>query len=239
MNTIVLKPFFHKEREYVGLYFDKNIALNRLLQKLAGTKWSQANRCWYIPLNQNSYNNVCIALHGQATLDIGMLKEYLEKRKKITDTAPTACEKTIVKPVPISQPVWKLSRENLEALEKYVQQLKLKGYSSSTLKTYKNEFIQLLRVLNKKPVEKLTTDELRRYFIYCHEKLQLTENSLHSRMNAIKFYFEQVQKREKIFWEIPRPKKPLLLPKLLNETELARLFNALTNKKHKAILFTA
>ena len=82
MNTIVLKPFFHKEREYVGLYFDKNIALNRLLQKLAGTKWSQANRCWYIPLNQNSYNNVCIALHGQATLDIGMLKEYLEKRKK-------------------------------------------------------------------------------------------------------------------------------------------------------------
>jgi integrase/recombinase XerD len=29
------------------------------------------------------------------------------------------------------------------------------------------------------------------------------------------------------------------LPKLLNESELARLFNAVTNKKHKAILFTA
>ena len=35
-----------------------------------------------------------------------------------------------------------------------------------------------------------------------------------------------------------RPKKPLLLPKLLNENELAKLFNALSNKKHKAILFT-
>ncbi len=32
---------------------------------------------------------------------------------------------------------------------------------------------------------------------------------------------------------------PLQLPKLLNENELARLFNAITNKKHKAILFTA
>ena len=31
----------------------------------------------------------------------------------------------------------------------------------------------------------------------------------------------------------------MLLPKLLNETEIARLFNALDNKKHKAILFTA
>ncbi|MBK9959064.1 MAG: tyrosine-type recombinase/integrase [Chitinophagaceae bacterium] len=29
------------------------------------------------------------------------------------------------------------------------------------------------------------------------------------------------------------------LPRLLNETEIARLFNALSNKKHKAMLFTA
>ena len=42
-----------------------------------------------------------------------------------------------------------------------------------------------------------------------------------------------------MFFEIPRPKKPLQLPKLLNEDELYKLFNALTNKKHKAMLFTA
>lgn len=55
----------------------------------------------------------------------------------------------------------------------------------------------------------------------------------------MKFFFEQVLLREKFFWNIPRPKKPLLLPKLLNETEIRKLFNALTNKKHKAMLFTA
>ena len=63
--------------------------------------------------------------------------------------------------------------------------------------------------------------------------------TLHSRINALKFYFEQVLKREKFFWNIPRPQKPLQLPKLLNETELTRLFNSLRNKKHKAMLFTA
>jgi site-specific recombinase XerD len=46
-------------------------------------------------------------------------------------------------------------------------------------------------------------------------------------------------KKEKFFFEIPRPKKPILLPKLLNETEITKLFNALPNKKHKAMLFTA
>ncbi|MBT9483041.1 tyrosine-type recombinase/integrase [Sediminibacterium sp.] len=75
--------------------------------------------------------------------------------------------------------------------------------------------------------------------VFCFEKLKLSENTLHSRINALKFYYEQVLRRDRFFWEIPRPKKPLQLPKLLNEEELRRLFNALTNKKHKAMLFTA
>lgn len=55
----------------------------------------------------------------------------------------------------------------------------------------------------------------------------------------MKFYYEQVLHIEKFFWEIPRPKKPQQLPKLLNEEEIRKLFNALKNKKHKAMLFTA
>jgi len=55
----------------------------------------------------------------------------------------------------------------------------------------------------------------------------------------VKFYYEQVLGREKFFWEIPRPKKQFILPKVLGEDELARLFNSLENLKHKAMLFTA
>jgi integrase/recombinase XerD len=133
----------------------------------------------------------------------------------------------------------KLNKENLAALQKFVEQLKLKAYSPSTIKTYRNEFLQLLQLLGNKPVNELTPDDLRRYFLYCFEKLKLTENTLHSRINAIKFYFEQVLKREKFFWEIPRPKKRSQLPKVLNEKELERMFGAIGNIKHKALLFTA
>ncbi|MDQ3843488.1 MAG: hypothetical protein M3342_05675 [Bacteroidota bacterium] len=45
------------------------------------------------------------------------------------------------------------------------------------------------------------------------EKQGISENTAHSRLNALKFYFEQVLGREKFFWEIPRPKKELQLPK--------------------------
>jgi site-specific recombinase XerD len=98
---------------------------------------------------------------------------------------------------------------------------------------------QFLRTLHAKPADELSVEGIKRYLVYCYEKLKLSENTLHSRINALKFYYEQVARRDRFFWDIPRPKKHLQLPKLLNEDELARLFNALTNKKHKAMLFTA
>jgi site-specific recombinase XerD len=75
--------------------------------------------------------------------------------------------------------------------------------------------------------------------LYILEKEGVRENTAHSRINALKFYFEQVLGRNKFFVAVPRPKKPQILPKLLNENEIARLFNAVDNKKHKAMLFTA
>jgi len=119
------------------------------------------------------------------------------------------------------------------------QHLLLKAYSPSTIKTYLNEMGQLLQILGNLPADELKPEQLKRYLVYCYEKLGLKENTLHSRINALKFYYEQVLGREKFFWEIPRPKKPLLLPKVLSEDELGNLFNALGNIKHKAMLFTA
>jgi site-specific recombinase XerD len=75
--------------------------------------------------------------------------------------------------------------------------------------------------------------------VYAMEKEGIKENTAHSRLNALKFYFEQVLHKDNFFWEIPRPKKRMQLPKVLNEHELEKMFRAITNLKHKAILFTA
>ena len=107
------------------------------------------------------------------------------------------------------------------------------------MRTYRTEFLALLRILGGQPVAELTTDRLRRYVLYLLQTEKLSEATIHSRINALKFYFEKVLGWQPLFFELPRPKKPLKLPKVLAEEELRRLFNALTNRKHKAILFTA
>ena len=129
-----------------------------------------------------------------------------------------------------------VSTENQLALNRMVEQLQLKAYSPNTLKTYKNEFAQLLHVLKDKNVNDLDAERLRSYFLYCTNTLKLSENTLHSRINAVKFYFEQVLKREKFFYEIPRPKKPQILPKVINAQDIKKLFEVTTNPKHLMML---
>lgn len=218
--------------------FEKDFLLNKEVRKIRAVKWSQTHGCWYIPLDKDSCEKAIQYLKPFAKIDTKELKEYLLKKKRVDNTLPGTAGKRIHKPV-FSSPAWNLSTENLAALEKFVEQMKLKAYSESTIRTYRNEFMQLLRVLKNKPVNELAPDDLRRYMVYAMEKEGINENTAHSRLNALKFYFEQVLNREKYFCEIPRPKKPMLLPKVLGEDDLGKLFKALTNIKHKAMLFTA
>jgi integrase/recombinase XerD len=125
---------------------------------------------------------------------------------------------------------------NQPAFQTYIDQLKLKGYSPNTIRCYTTEFSQLLKTLKSYPVNQLSTDKLRGYFLYCINTLKLSENMIHSRMNAIKFYFEQVLNNEKFFMDIPRPKKPSLLPKALSTHDIKKMLGTIDNQKHELLL---
>ena len=228
----------------MGIFFTADKQLNNLVRKIPAIKWSQTNKCWYMPLTKEHYQLLCHGLKGKVLINKSLLKAFLEKKKRLQPLLPEKKQLRNTEEVTVARsfllsPVSQLTDANFKALEEFVQKLKLKAYSSSTINTYRNEFMQLLKILKNKCVDELTPDDMKRYMVYTMEKEGIKENTAHSRLNALKFYFEQVLGREKFFWEIPRPKKRIILPKLLNETEIRRLFNALLNKKHKAMLFTA
>ncbi|RYY30627.1 MAG: hypothetical protein EOP46_21350, partial [Sphingobacteriaceae bacterium] len=132
-----------------------------------------------------------------------------------------------------------ISPQNQQALQLFVQELRLKAYSPSTIKTYRNEFQQLLKLLGATHVDELTVPQLKRYMAFTLEQQRISENTAHSRLNALKFYFEQVLKREKFMWEIPRPKKKEALPKIFSQDEVAAIIRGVVNKKHKTMLMLA
>jgi len=129
-----------------------------------------------------------------------------------------------------------LSGNQKIAFEQYIQTLKLKSYSPNTIKTYANEFIVFLNTFQQYNPSEISTDLIRRYLVYCAEELELSEFTINSRMNAIKFYFEQTLHLSKTVYDIPRPKKPLILPKVLSVNEVRRIIELTTNFKHQMIL---
>ena len=158
MQPTLLKPLFHRAQEQIGIFFSKNDELN-LIIKNKRSQWSQTHKCWYLPLNEASYKTIREALQSKTSLDITALKAYLNKRKAVQSSLVAPDQKNSNKTIATST-VWELSKENLQALQKFVEQLKLKAYSTSTIKTYRNELLQLLQLLKKKPVHELFATHL-------------------------------------------------------------------------------
>lgn len=247
MVSVFLKPLWHRGEQCIGIYFEKNFAVADLVKRAVRVTFSNTHKCWYAAFSEKNYQKILGVLEGKVELDYAELQSWIRLHKD--EKVPEGSKNTKPSVIPaISTGYSVITKDNARPgihpvnahiLPKMLERLKLKAYSRSTIKTYINEMSQLLQAVKDLPADDLKPENLKKYLVYCYEKLNLSENTLHSRINAMKFYYEQVLGREKFFWEIPRPKKPLLLPKILNEVELSRLFNALTNKKHKAMLFTA
>jgi len=239
MEKVIVKPLKHRGRSCAGLFFTNHAALNRSFQQVAGAKWSNTFRCYWVACARGLFTLLKEAVRNYGVLEVEGGEAWLEGVEEIKILpAPlkSFIPKKKEKPQPIKKPI---SAQNQSALDKLEQRLILQAYSDSTMRTYKNEMRQYLMYLGEKDVSRMTTDDLREYLVYCRDELKLSENTLHSRINALKYYFENLAGWDRFVWDIPRPKKESQLPKVLNERELERLFNALPNSKHKAILFTA
>jgi site-specific recombinase XerD len=142
----------------------------------------------------------------------------------------------IVVPIAVRMNYSKVQELQQPEFSRFIDNLQLKGYSSNTIRTYCSEFIQFLAYLDGKLVASCIEEDVRQYILYCIRDLKLSENSLHSRINAIKFYFAKVLHRDRFFLDIPRPKKQKILPKALSLHDVKLLLENTNNLKHNTML---
>ncbi len=81
MQSVELKPLFHKNKDCIGIYSDYNADFNQVFIKEAGAAWSKTNQCWYIPCTRNHYDVLFKSLSGKAVLNTAPLKSYLVAKK--------------------------------------------------------------------------------------------------------------------------------------------------------------
>jgi len=82
MQTVVLKPLYHRNEECIGIYFEKNAVLQQAIQKAARARWSKTNSCWYVSCTGENYLRLKTALENKAELEIEELRKYLLEKKQ-------------------------------------------------------------------------------------------------------------------------------------------------------------
>lgn len=212
-NRPIIVALLHdyKGRPMIRLEFPYDKAIIEEVRAIRGRVWSVINKCWYIP---DSAEN--------------------RRRFGISDFEPAP--NLVNEAIPVVQ--YQSVCQSL--VDRMREKIILRALSPHTLKNYLNHIKVYLGEIGKtvNPME-MTKMEIEKYLLKRHENNPTSESDRNSHINAIKFLYEQVLGYERMLFYLPRPEKPLQLPKVLSEQELERLFRAVSNLKHKAILLTA
>ena len=224
MGVIFIRPIFHNGAEYIGIYFKKNLAIYETVKTLNKAKWSQSKACWYIPFSKEELKKACACLKQLGHVNLEELQTYLERRKTVLAIKEGCGQAGVMTPTAVS--TYFISDENLAQLDIFVKTLQLKAYSKNTLRLYKGELVILMRLLRNVPIQTLTPSHIKSYLLWLLTTRKCSEAKVHTTMNALKFYFEEVLHQPKMFYDIPRPKKPFHLPSVHSENEVKKILEA-------------
>lgn len=120
----------------------------------------------------------------------------------------------------------------------YLELLQQKRYSSSTIVTYTNYFGQFAMHFQNQDLKRITSQEINSYILELIKYNNISISQQNQRINAIKFYYEQVLGRKKQYYQISRPRKESKLPTILTLKEVEKILDLTSNIKHKCILMT-
>jgi len=236
MKTIVFKKIFHRDQDCLGLFFEYDAALISEVKKIPCIKFSKTHTCWYVSYSPDVLNESMEALRGHALLDCSAL-----------DTLPMTIEPEAELAVPVVVPARsvyeKVNRktgepgsEHAKALRMMEQKLTLRGYSENTMRTYLQHFKEfLLFYAPSHPID-IEETEIRNYILYLIEQRKLSKSTQNQAINSIKFFYEKVMMQDRKVYYLERPMKEKRLPEVLSQEEVFRVFEALDNIKHKAML---
>ena len=127
------------------------------------------------------------------------------------------------------------SPETQDWVRRARNELRLRGYSSRTAKTYLHHIGRYLEWLDKEP-EPGDAPRIRSYLLELVRSHSISRAYHSVAISGIKFFYAHVVGHPEALERIPRPRKEKRLPTVLSAEEICRLLQAIDNPKHLALL---
>ena len=121
--------------------------------------------------------------------------------------------------------------------EGYLELLERKRYSPSTIKTYRAYFSDFMEYHKGRNINRLKVADINKYILYLVNEKKISVSQQNMRINAIKFYYEQVKGGKRQYYGgITRAKEYKSLPEVLSLNEVCRILSYLSNRKHRCMI---
>jgi integrase/recombinase XerD len=203
----------HKGVNVIALHFQYDATLISRVKNIKGVRWSQSRKFWYVKKEDFVLPKAFDILQSVAFVDYSSLKSGNTKKPSRTKVRSKV-------PIPPG----------------YHETLIQKRYSKNTIKTYLCYFEDFIRNFSEKNPEDITVQEINDYILRLIKKRNISASQQNQRINAIKFYYEKVLGKDKIYIDIKRPFKEKNLPDVLSVREIKRMIDVTENLKHKCVL---
>jgi integrase/recombinase XerD len=124
-----------------------------------------------------------------------------------------------------------------ELRRRMLEDLRLRNYSPNTIKVYIRcvaNFAQHFRVAP----DQLGPEHIRQYQLFLVERQKVAWAVFNQTVCALRFFYHHVLHRDWMIEHIPYPRHEEKLPVVLSPAEVAAVFDATRNLKHRTILMT-
>jgi integrase/recombinase XerD len=121
--------------------------------------------------------------------------------------------------------------------KRYIDDLRLKNFSSKTIKVYVHAVAKFARHFGRSP-DQLSQQDIRDYLVHLMERGVARSTGVVVR-NALRHLYTDTLGRPDCLEKLPRPKREQRLPVVLSRDEVQRLFATVTNLKQKALFMVA
>ena len=123
-----------------------------------------------------------------------------------------------------------------QQLQKFRVWMQSHRYSERTIASYVKVLQLFLQFFNDKQIEEITNDDVLYFNSQYIFKQGLSASYQSQFINALKLFYGLITGKKIEIEKLVRPQKPLQLPKVISEEEVAAIINATVNQKHRTML---
>jgi len=120
-------------------------------------------------------------------------------------------------------------------LDRFIQDMQLRNFSESNIRSYTYALKQLAAHFNKSP-ELINKQEIKDYFLYNRNVKHWSRAAFSVSISSIKFFFEKTLQHQWHVFGLVRPPKDKSLPNILSLKEVNKIFSCIKMENHKACL---